>query len=322
MEFERTSHKSSVSSASWPGLFSLQDGILVTYLLMAWALVWLAPSSAAQTACAVRLWGCIGCVLVGALFARAIDVSPRLRAFVYRVALAGVLLESYLMLRNLLPLVRTDQVDAQLYALDLRLFGFEPAVWLQRFNTRPVIEYFSFFYFSYFTICVIYLVGVVFLSPLGRRTAEFSIGTMLVFCIGQLGYMAVPAYGPVVALRDSFAMPLDGGFFWGCVQRTVDAGGAMKDVFPSLHTAVPLWFTLFARQQAKADPRFRWPARITGFFALNIMASTMVLRWHYAVDVVAGVALAVTAGYLAPRLARWEDERRRRLGVPGAWVFR
>jgi membrane-associated phospholipid phosphatase len=324
MELQRTSSKSGdLSIASWSGLLAIQDIIMLGYLVFVWALVWASPSGATQTACSLRLSGCAACVLLGAVFARGVvEVSPRIRSLVYRVALAGVLLEGYLMLRDVLPLIRADQVDASLYALDLRLFGVEPAVWLQRYNTLGAVEYFAFFYFSYFAICIAYLVGVVFVGRLGRRAAEFTIGTMVVYLVGQLGYMAVPAYGPVVALKDAFAEPIHGGFFWSCVQRTVEAGGAMKDVFPSLHTAAPLWFALFAREQAKTDRRFVWPARVTFFFSANIIFSTMFLRWHYVVDVIAGVALALLAGHLAPRLARWERRRRIRAGLPDAWMFR
>src|SRR5262249_4336069 len=157
--------------------------------------------------------------------------------------------EGYLMLRDVLPLVRADEVDAALLRVDLAALGVEPALWLQRWNARPIVEYFAFFYFSYFGICIVYLVAVIFVARPTRATAEFAIGTILVYCVGQLGYMAVPAYGPVTALAGEFARPLEGGLFWGLVRRTVDAGGAMKDVFPSLHTATPVWFTLFARAQ-------------------------------------------------------------------------
>src|SRR5262249_42300357 len=157
--------------------------------------------------------------------------------------------------------------------------GIEPALWLERYNRLPIVEYFAFFYFSYFALCVTYLLAVGCLLRGSTRTSEFAIGTFIVFCVGQLGYMAVPAVGPIRYLESSFAGPLQGGFFWGCVTATVQAGSAMKDVFPSLHTAVPTWITLYGLRCARTDLRWRWPARITGFFAFNIVISTMLLRW-------------------------------------------
>lgn len=303
-------------------LFSLQDTILLVYLTIAWLLAWHAPASPDKAWCFERIFACMATVVLGCVIARTPSGFPwRSRWVIYRVALAGVLLENYLMLRNLLPTVRPDSVDAQLLHLDQHLFGVEPALWLERLNHQPIIEYFAFFYFSYFFICGTYLVAVVFLSKGGRQTAEFAIGTLFVFCVGQLGYMAVPAFGPIRYLADTYHGPIHGGFFWSCVSETVAAGSAMKDVFPSLHTAVPTWLTLFAFHRARVDRRWRWPARATGFFAANIIVSTMVLRWHYAIDVVAGLTLATTSALITFRLAEREESWRARFGLRAPWAI-
>ena len=301
--------------------FTLADLILVGYLLAMSVLVWRAVPGPTQAACARELFVHVAVLVVGCLAARSGDLSPRISAVVYRIVLAGVLVQNYLMLRDLLPVVRHDSVDASLLALDLRLFGVEPSLWLERFNRPPIVEWFAFFYFSYFWLALAYYLTVVWLSRAGRATEEFAIGTLLVFCIGQLGYVAVPGWGPVRFLADSFGSPVHGGFFWGLVTGAVHAGGALKDIFPSLHTAVPTWFTCFAVTQARRDPRWRWPALVTGFFAVNIIVSTMLLRWHYAIDVCAGLALALTVGVLTPRIARAERAFRARAGLRRSWSF-
>jgi len=95
----------------------------------------------------------------------------------------------------------------------------------------------------------------------------------------------------------------------------------MKDIFPSLHTATPLWFTFFALHQMRRDRRWRWPALVTAFFSANIIFSTMLLRWHYGIDVVAGFCLAIVAGLAAPRLAAMEEAWRRSAGLDDPWKF-
>jgi hypothetical protein len=230
-------------------------------------------------------------------------------------------IENYLVLRRILPLVRPDDVDAWLLEVDLVLFGVEPALWLERFNERPIVEWFAFFYFSYFWICLAYMVVGLWLLRSRRAASEYAMGTVLVFGVGQLGYMAVPGHGPVTFLADRFQGPIDGGFFWSCVTATVTAGSAMKDIFPSLHTAVPVWLTLFAWRLGHVHRAFRLAAIVTGFFAANIVASTMLLRWHYAVDVLAGLALAFATAGLAPALVRWEAAFRERHRLRGAWDF-
>jgi membrane-associated phospholipid phosphatase len=60
---------------------------------------------------------------------------------------------------------------------------------------------------------------------------------------------------------------------------------------------------------------------LCSFFALNIILSTMVLRWHYLVDVIAGLGLALAVAVAAPRLAAWEARRRRIGQHVGVWSF-
>jgi hypothetical protein len=318
------SHRASRARTLWHliALFTLQDALLLGYLVITWILVWRMGPGEAQAKCAEHIFVCIAAVSIACLWARTPEgMPPTVKWVIYRAALTGVLLENYLMLRDLLPLVRPDAVDASLLRVDVAVLGFEPALWLERFNRTPVVEYFAFFYFSYFFICIAFLLAIIVFSPGGKQTTEFAIGTLIVFCIGQIGYIAVPAFGPVRYLASSYAGPLNGGFFWGCVTKTVEAGSAMKDVFPSLHTAVPTWLTLFSLRRAGVDRRWRWPARAVGFFAANIIVSTMLLRWHYAIDVVAGLTLAAFAAFASGRLTRIEEAFRRRHGFAQAWSF-
>ena len=82
-----------------------------------------------------------------------------------------------------------------------------------------------------------------------------------------------------------------------------------------------MWFTFYAINQARTDKRWRLVAAVTGFFACNIVVSTMLLRWHYAIDVIAGLTLAITAGIVTPKLVRWEERLRDAWRLPGPWAF-
>ncbi|AKT36976.1 phosphatase PAP2 family protein [Chondromyces crocatus] len=304
-------------------LFTIQDAVLTGYLFAITALVARSEPSEIQAQCLRRTMASVLVLVLGCIFARgATSVSPAIRRTVYRMVMPGIVLMNYLTLRDVLPIVRTDSLDLQLLQLDLMLFGVEPALWMERFNQRPIVEWFAFFYFSYFFICGFYMLLAVWLRRPSRHTTEFAIGTGIVYCVGQLGYMAVPGYGPIGALQHMYQGPVDGGFFWKCVIDTVQAGGAMKDIFPSLHTASPLWFALWAFNSARYDKRFLPLAVVTAFFSGNIIISTMLLRWHYAIDVVAGVVLAVSALFLSIRLSRWEEEFRGKMGETAAWIFK
>ena len=296
--------------------FGLHDWILLAYHAILLLLVASAPADRPRASAAMLLAGSALSLMGAAALKRADHLgAPRARSALYRVVLAGTVVGSYLMLRPILPVVQSGTLDHELHRLDLSLFGVEPAVAAQPLTTPWIVEYFAFFYFSYFGLLLVYTVAVLGLDAGGVALTEFTIGTALVYTIGQLGYVAVPGFGPFVHLREAFDAPLQGGVFWRAVQETVTAGGAQRDIFPSLHTATPVWFTLFAARRARAASAWRTPAIVTGFFAVNIVASTMILRWHYAVDVIAGLALALAVAVAAPRLARWERLRRARAGL-------
>lgn len=303
-------------------LFGVHDVLLLLYFGVLGVLLGLSGPSASSAEGTRRVYVCIAILVLGCLVGRGPnDLPPQLRSVTYRATVVFVIVEGYLMLKVLLPVLRCDALDERLLAFDLEHFGVEPAFWLERFATPAIVEYFAFFYFSYFGLCVLFMMLVIGRPPFGLETSRFAIGTVIVCCLGQLGYIAVPAYGPAHAMVDQFDAPLVGGFWWDCVQRTVAAGSALKDVFPSLHTAQPLWFALYAFDRGRTNERWRWIAWITAIFSAHIIVSTMLLRWHYLIDVVAGVCLAFFASWASRRLANWEGRVRAALKAPPAWMF-
>jgi membrane-associated phospholipid phosphatase len=115
-----------------------------------------------------------------------------------------------------------------------------------------------------------------------------------------------------------FHNPLQGGMWWHIVDTAVRTNGAHKDIFPSLHTALPLVVWLFTFSRRKQAP-FRYVWLPLGFIVVNIILATMFLRWHYVIDVVAGASLALCAHFIALRVAEWEPKRRQALGLAPAW---
>jgi membrane-associated phospholipid phosphatase len=233
-----------------------------------------------------------------------------------------VVVANYVSLRGLLPLLRPGSVDPKLARLDALLFGAAPAQLLERFNVRAVVEWFSFFYLGYFALCLAYTLAFLWVVRSDRARSEFAVGTALLYCVGQLGYVLVPAFGPVAYLAESFQHPVAGGLFWSWVTALVAAGGALKDVFPSMHTAGPIWFAVCAWRIARTDTRWRARAFLTSVAAANVAIATVLLRWHYGVDVIAGAALAAVVALAAPRIVRAESRARAALGVRGVWDFR
>jgi hypothetical protein len=240
-------------------------------------------------------------------------------SLIYRLSLFAPFLLSYFQLRDILPAVSSRALDAEILELDLWLFGFEPALAWDRFVTPATTEWFSFFYFSYFGLLMLFCLAFLLVVRDKALTARFSFGLFAIYGTAHLVYMLVPGYGPYKYLAGSFQNELAGGFFWHAVWDTVQAGGAMKDIFPSLHTAAPTFFTLFAFTHR--DRRiFRVLFPILAFFTSQIIVATMFLRWHYLIDIFAGLTLASCAHLFSLRVQAWESALRARNGVPAVFA--
>jgi hypothetical protein len=238
---------------------------------------------------------------------------------VYRLTLCLAVFLSYFQLRWILPAVSPHSLDAELLAFDLRVFGYEPAIAWDRYVTPHTTEWFAFFYFGYFFLLSAHVLPIMLLGKDQLRTAHFALGIFIVFCTGHLLYMVVPGWGPYHHLAGQFEHPLEGGLFWRLVRATVDAGGSQKDIFPSLHTATPTYFAIYSYMHRRALPfRFTWP--FMAFVATQIIVATMFLRWHYLVDILAGITLATTAALVSYRIVSWETVRRERRRVPAIFT--
>lgn len=291
-------------------LFNLtfQDVVAVAFHTMMLLRASLAPMSDDRTM-ALRIGFVLWSVSVSAVLlvrGEVLRPGPK-RALTYRIGIFAPVVLSYFQMMFLLPALRPTLVDAQLYGLDRAILGTTPSLWLEQFNTMPVVEWISFFYYSYFYLMILMLIPTL-LFDRGQRLRELMVGATIVACTGHTLYTLVPGAGPYAALE--FAEPLQGGFWWHQVQATVASAGAQLDIFPSLHTAYPTLFALHAYGNRDRAPfKYLWP--VIAFFAANMICATMFLRWHWFVDVIAGLCLAITARHVSVLIARREGGRGR-----------
>ncbi len=239
---------------------------------------------------------------------------------VYRLTVFLAVFLSYFQLRDVLPAVSSRALDADILAFDLRVFGIEPSLAWDKFVTPMTTEWFAFFYFGYFFFLTAHIVPMMLAAKDRDVLAHFSLGIFTVFCTGHLVYMVVPGWGPYHHLAGQFQNELQGGVFWGLVKEAVDVGGAQKDIFPSLHTAAPTFFAIFSfRHRHRVPFKYTWLPMT--FIASQIICATMFLRWHYLVDIIAGMTLAATAVVVGGRVMAWEKKRREAFGVPPTFTL-
>lgn len=187
---------------------------------------------------------------------------------------------------DLLPWVSPVEQDPWLIQLDLALLGVHPTVWLERFIHPLLTELLTWAYTSYYVLPVILALA---LAQRGRER-EFDravFGVVLCFYLSYLGYFLVPAIGPRFSLASLQQVELKGLLLAEQIMDTLNRLERFKqDAFPSGHTAVVLLVLYYARQFVRG---LFWPFLP---LVLALILSTVYLRYHYVVDVLAGVFLA------------------------------
>jgi len=117
--------------------------------------------------------------------------------------------------------------------------------------------------------------------------------------IGTQGYMLVPAIGPAIAFPSLFHHALSGSTYEN-ITGLIDTARATRDVFPSLHVAISSIVLYYAWRRGRALFVITLPLVLANWL------STIYLRYHYLIDVIAGWATAIAAIALAAWILRIE----------------
>jgi membrane-associated phospholipid phosphatase len=195
-------------------------------------------------------------------------------------------------------------LDGFFIDLDQRIFGAQPSrTMMQRLPYTWVSEAFYLFYFSYYIMVL--TVGLALYFRGERKFWQYITVVSFIFYVCYLTYIFLPVMGPYSAndgllLRGKIASveprivpaPVTAGAFYKVMGKIYDVaepgGGA---AFPSSHVAVAvatLWFTWSYLRKA----------RLPHFAAVVLLClATVYCGYHYAVDVLGGLA---TAAVLAP----------------------
>ena len=216
--------------------------------------------------------------------------------------------EIYFMLS---PIHQGKDYDDVLIAIDHWMFGVNPTEWIMRFSSPPLTEVLQIAYTLFYFMFLI--VGY----ELYRRRDpdafhQFMFTCVYGFFLSYVGYSLFPAVGPRFTLHDFSALDreLPGVLLTPYLRWFVNAGesiptdvsnaaaiaGAQRDVFPSGHTMLTL---VLMSVSAKARLRVRWFMYITGGL---LIVATVYERYHYVIDVIAGVVFMVFCVRTAPAL--------------------
>ena len=213
---------------------------------------------------------------------RQVWIVRALHAF-YPLIFIPILFDSF---ADLLPWASPSERDPFLIRLDHALLGTHPTVWLERFSHPVLTEVLTWAYTSYYVLPVILVVAIY------RRgkTEDFDravFGLVLCYYLSYVGYFLFPAVGPRFTLAHLQHIDLPGVFLADTIRDTLNVLERFKqDAFPSGHTAIVLLVLFYAWRLARGLFWIFLPMVVALIF------STVYLRYHYVVDVLAGILLA------------------------------
>ena len=208
-------------------------------------------------------------------------------------------------MHDMVHLVNPNDVDTDLIAWDEYLLGFQPAIYLESFITPAFTD---FMYFSYSSLLLYILLFTMYLYIKKMKAAfrETLVSVILTFYIGYIGYVIFPAVGPKFTMAHLFDTSLSGTFITDRLSFIMNyeiSEYTRRDCFPSLHNGIIMLILLFAFKHEKVYGFLFLP------FALALFFSTLYLRYHYFVDMIAGFLLAIIMFYSVPILNQWWEKK-------------
>jgi hypothetical protein len=189
----------------------------------------------------------------------------------------------YLGSTSIIEALRLKPHHAALIVADRWLFGETPSISWSSFTAPWIGEMLSGGYLSYQLYLHWVFIEACFKSDEWRERCGRLLFTA--FAAGFTGYFAFPASPPSVAFPGLYAAPLAGAGLMKLNDTLNAAAAARYDAFPSLHVLITL--TLLRHDWARA----RWRFWLMLAPSMIMMVSTLALRLHYAVDLMASVLL-------------------------------
>ncbi len=240
----------------------------------------------------------LAAVILLQLFTLRIPDSTVLKDFVVP---ASSILVVFNTLTDIVPAVNPQDIDYILIKMDYQLLGLYPTRYLERFQSRLLTDILHIGYISYYFLP--FLLGVSL--KLRKMEKEFQHGLFLIllcFYLSYIGYILFPALGPRYRLLHE--TELQGLLIYNHLDPILNyLEGIKRDAFPSGHTAITLLVLHLGFKYHKRVFLLSLP------FAVLLLLSTVYLRYHYVVDVIAGAGLYLFTIIVGNMLWRMGNER-------------
>jgi len=194
--------------------------------------------------------------------------------------------------------LRGTNYDATLAAWDFAIWRGHPAVWLERIQSPALTELMQLAY-SLFVPSVLSVAVVFWIQRRFRQFRSYAFLLTLGFLASYLGYLLVPVRGPRIFLAGLQTHPLRGLWLFERLRALLDVlESAHYDCFPSGHVEMTVLAWWSSRRISNRLARF-----FAAYTGCTLLATTY-LRYHYTVDLMAGLVVALAVMAAAPYLER------------------
>ena len=183
------------------------------------------------------------------------------------------------------------KIDEFLSNLDQNIFNFQPSIEFSKyFNSMFFSELFYFGYFCYYLLPLV-VFGILY-KFLPQKIEEFGFILITSFLLYYFIFIIIPAEGPqfYFTFPDNYIEAQ--GIFGNAIKLIRKNGEAPTAAFPSSHVGIS-WIVIFWLYQ-----NFRKSVKYFLPFVILLMFSTVYIKAHYFVDVVAGFLTAPIVFFL------------------------
>ncbi|QDG49239.1 phosphatase PAP2 family protein [Persicimonas caeni] len=206
---------------------------------------------------------------------------------------------------------RSTSYEMEMLLADRLLFGGNPSEWTEVLINPVLTEYLQLTYVSYFPMMLLVALAL-FFARKNRVLFRYLLAMNLAMVSCHFFYILVPVRSPFLIADDpqyasliSYSIPLQ-GLWWTehLRQNLLDATVMRYDCFPSGHTMHSMLAIYFGWKTNRAV------RAIVTVVGVSIIFSTIYLRYHYAIDLVAGAGFAVFWIWASAKMtaASWNDE--------------
>ena len=206
-------------------------------------------------------------------------------------------------LEHLVHAINPQDIDPLLIKLDYLLFGGHPTVMMEKIMTPLLTDMLQLAYSSYYFLPI--TLGAVLLIKKDERSFDHSLYLiMLCFYLSYAGYLLFPALGPRFTMNHLQHEDLRGLFLTASIQELLNRlEGIKRDAFPSGHTGIALTVLVLS---LRFEKRLFLPFLP---FVTGLIFSTVYLRYHYVVDVLAGIVLTALTLFLGDAYYGYRQKR-------------